>query len=319
LVGAGLLGLEVRDQATALYLEEARLHAQEALDLNDEAHATVLLGIAAEHRGDYGEARQLFTAAAGLCVQTGDRWRQLLAEYHLGVIAVGEGDRARAVSLLEATLESAQDLGDILLHSWCIPRLGLIAFDQEDAARLAALLRQLRGLDTIFSAMHHVRLGHFTVSALLATLLGDSGSAARFIGAASIEFFDVAVALPNGAYYVRMEETARERLGPDAYQVAWTAGRRVSRAALQADMDRLLAMTDQEPAPATPDRDSSGLTPREREVLRLLVDGRTNREIAAALYISHRTATTHVTNILAKFGVETRAAAVTYAFQHGLV
>ena len=53
-------------------------------------------------------------------------------------------------------------------------------------------------------------------------------------------------------------------------------------------------------------------------MLTLLVEGRSNREIAAALFISHRTATTHVSNILAKFGVDTRAAAVTYAFQHDL-
>jgi NarL family two-component system response regulator LiaR len=53
-------------------------------------------------------------------------------------------------------------------------------------------------------------------------------------------------------------------------------------------------------------------------VLRLLIEGKSNRDIAEVLFISPRTATTHVTNILAKFGVETRAAAVTYAFQHDL-
>ena len=61
------------------------------------------------------------------------------------------------------------------------------------------------------------------------------------------------------------------------------------------------------------------LTTREREVLRLLIEGRSNREIAESLFISHRTATTHVAHILAKFGVETRASAVAYAFQHDLV
>ena len=50
-----------------------------------------------------------------------------------------------------------------------------------------------------------------------------------------------------------------------------------------------------------------------------MIDGRSNREIGEMLFISPRTATTHVTHILAKFGVETRAAAVTYAFQHDLV
>ena len=66
-------------------------------------------------------------------------------------------------------------------------------------------------------------------------------------------------------------------------------------------------------------RDPATLTAREREVLRLLIDGRKNWEIAEMLFIGYRTATTHVAHILAKFGVETRAAAVTYAFRHNLV
>ncbi len=47
----------------------------------------------------------------------------------------------------------------------------------------------------------------------------------------------------------------------------------------------------------------AGLSPREREVLRLLVDGRSNAEIADALFIGVRTARAHVANILAKLGV----------------
>ncbi len=47
--------------------------------------------------------------------------------------------------------------------------------------------------------------------------------------------------------------------------------------------------------------------------------GRTNREIAAALYISHRTVSTHVERILKKLHVSTRAEAVAYAVRHGLI
>lgn len=58
----------------------------------------------------------------------------------------------------------------------------------------------------------------------------------------------------------------------------------------------------------------AGLTPREREVLRLVADGRNNREIAAELFISPKTASVHVSNILAKLGVSSRtqAAAVVH-------
>jgi DNA-binding NarL/FixJ family response regulator len=51
------------------------------------------------------------------------------------------------------------------------------------------------------------------------------------------------------------------------------------------------------------------LTPRERDVLRLLADGLPDRDIAAALTISSRTVETHVSNILRKFGVRNRAEA----------
>lgn len=69
--------------------------------------------------------------------------------------------------------------------------------------------------------------------------------------------------------------------------------------------------------------DTSGLgftlTRREVEVLQLLVEGRSDKEIGEALYISHRTATTHVTNILNKFGVNSRTAAAAIAVRQGLV
>jgi NarL family two-component system response regulator LiaR len=60
------------------------------------------------------------------------------------------------------------------------------------------------------------------------------------------------------------------------------------------------------------------LTLRELEVLRLLAEGHSNPEIASLLFISPKTASTHVTNILTKLGVESRTAAATYAVRHGL-
>jgi DNA-binding CsgD family transcriptional regulator len=61
-----------------------------------------------------------------------------------------------------------------------------------------------------------------------------------------------------------------------------------------------------------------GLTPREREVLALVADGRTNRQIAEALFISDKTASVHVSNILAKLGVANRAEAAVAAHRLGL-
>ncbi len=61
------------------------------------------------------------------------------------------------------------------------------------------------------------------------------------------------------------------------------------------------------------------LTAREVEVLRLIVAGRSNPGIAEALYISPRTAQTHVQNIFTKLGVNSRTEAVRLAVEDGLL
>ncbi|HEX9993860.1 MAG TPA: helix-turn-helix transcriptional regulator, partial [Acidimicrobiales bacterium] len=55
------------------------------------------------------------------------------------------------------------------------------------------------------------------------------------------------------------------------------------------------------------------LTPREQQVLDLLVEGATNREIGETLFISQKTASVHVSNIMAKLGVSTRVQAAAVA------
>jgi DNA-binding CsgD family transcriptional regulator/tetratricopeptide (TPR) repeat protein len=72
------------------------------------------------------------------------------------------------------------------------------------------------------------------------------------------------------------------------------------------------AAAGQVPAPPTP-ADPHGLTEREREVLGLLVAGRTNREIGEALFISPKTAGVHVSNILGKLGAVNRVEAASIA------
>ena len=62
---------------------------------------------------------------------------------------------------------------------------------------------------------------------------------------------------------------------------------------------------------------NNGLTEREQEVLRLIADGRSNREIAEKLFISEKTAKTHVSNILSKLHLDDRTQAAIYALRRG--
>jgi DNA-binding CsgD family transcriptional regulator len=61
-----------------------------------------------------------------------------------------------------------------------------------------------------------------------------------------------------------------------------------------------------------------GLTAREAEVLRLVADGRSNSQIAETLFISRKTASVHVSNILAKLGVSSRVEAAALAHRQGI-
>jgi DNA-binding NarL/FixJ family response regulator len=62
-----------------------------------------------------------------------------------------------------------------------------------------------------------------------------------------------------------------------------------------------------------------GLTDRECEVLRLVAEGRTNRQIAEELVLSEHTIARHLSNIFTKLGVHSRTAAAAFAFEHELL
>jgi ATP/maltotriose-dependent transcriptional regulator MalT len=80
------------------------------------------------------------------------------------------------------------------------------------------------------------------------------------------------------------------------------------------DLAQLDALSRTAPAPAT-----GGLTAREVQVLRLVAAGKTNRAIAADLFLSDRTVARHVSNIFTKLDLSSRSAATAYAYEHGLV
>jgi DNA-binding CsgD family transcriptional regulator len=109
---------------------------------------------------------------------------------------------------------------------------------------------------------------------------------------------DQAMVAARAAY-----ETA-VRLGAEPLRVALEALARRSRLDLGAGLSA--------------ERGIAGLTPRELEVLRLLAEGRSNRQIAEQLFISGKTASVHVTNILAKLGVHSRLEAAATARHLGL-
>ena len=69
---------------------------------------------------------------------------------------------------------------------------------------------------------------------------------------------------------------------------------------------------------AAPEEDSFGLTSRERQVLALIAEGATNREIGSTLFMAEKTASVHVSRILTKLNARTRTEAAAVAHRHGL-
>ena len=103
-----------------------------------------------------------------------------------------------------------------------------------------------------------------------------------------------------------------------AQEVAARLGATSLAAAVAAMAVRAGVRLDDAAAPVTvPAQDV--LTPRERSVLALVADGRTNRQVGAELYISEKTVSVHLSRVMAKLGASSRTEAVTIAYARGLL
>ncbi|MBB2891723.1 response regulator [Flexivirga oryzae] len=140
------------------------------------------------------------------------------------------------------------------------------------------------------------------VNVLILTTYGDDASIMR--------------ALDAGARGYLTKDAGRAEIAAAIRTVA--GGQAVLDPKVQEQLVRAAMQRSAAPAPAAPAAAPAGLTPRESEVLTLIASGLTNREIARRLVVSEGTVKTHINNLFAKAGVRDRAAAVTFAFQHGL-
>ena len=149
-------------------------------------------------------------------------------------------------------------------------------------------------------ATRRIRAGHPRTQVVVLTTYSDDDS--------------IIAALQAGALGYLTKAATRAEIGRAVLAAA--AGQAVLDPAVQ---QRLLSAAVRAPA-AAPDGlapADNDLTPRETEVLRLIAAGKSNREIARALFVSEATVKTHVNRIFAKTGSRDRGQAVHYAYQHG--
>jgi DNA-binding NarL/FixJ family response regulator len=105
------------------------------------------------------------------------------------------------------------------------------------------------------------------------------------------------------------------KVTPQTWQTEWDIGRNMT---FQEAVEEALIGSRVRMRMVELSGGSLGLTSRETDVLRLLVEGRSDREIGEELYISTRTAQGHVSHIFDKLGVNSRAAAVALAVREGI-
>ena len=146
-------------------------------------------------------------------------------------------------------------------------------------------------------ATRRIRAGHPGTQVVVLTTYSDDES--------------IISALRAGALGYLTKAATRAEIGRAVHAAA--AGQAVLDPEVQ---QRLLSAAARASAPPPPG-EQDDLTPRESEVLRLIAAGKSNREIARALFVSEATVKTHVNRIFAKTGSRDRAHAVRYAYTHG--
>ena len=308
---------------------------QDAAD-RAECLATEALAVAREGGYERGVAMALYQLGQaeyrrGNLATAAARYKDALARFRrldepvwegsalrdLGVVAGARNEHDQATAYHEEALAVWRRLD----HPWGVPAalrdLADEALCRGDAAAALPLYRESLGRWRVLGETLHVP-GALLGPATVALESGQAARAARLLGASAALHEVIGVVPPAGlpGDLGNGPERARAALGEAAFEAAWAAGRAFSVDEAIAD-----ALAVAAPAPSSPATtgDDLGLTGREREVLQLLAEGRPNRDIADALSISPRTVGKHVEGILAKLGVENRAAAVGYALRHGLV
>ena len=318
----GIVATNVGDQDRARDLAQQALAEFRVVGTGwDVTDALTDLGNVAYARGDNPAAITCYEEALALARSVGDDWLTGMLLGNLGCAHYRLGDMERAEALVEEELVVARRLGDTMGIAHSQGSLASHAFDRgqygeaiERVLEALTITHELRAQAWAARSLDHL--------AFIAVEIGQAGMAVRLSAAAVALRAAVGDALDTTEEAERavLYRKLRERLGKVAYAEAWEAGRAMT-------LDQAVATAKTiAPPPTGPaarslpavNRDA-GLTTREVDVLRLLVEGQTDKEIAAALGFSRRAASRNVASILGKLGAPSRTAAATLALRDHLV
>jgi predicted ATPase/DNA-binding CsgD family transcriptional regulator len=285
----------------------ARSAGQASLDLTDETgdrltygYAKLSLGLERIAAGDADSAQQFFEAAlAGGTKGTGPV--AIAALRGMAGVAEVRGNPELQSDFLRRGVEVSEAAGESWERAATLWSLAVLEWKHADLSRAEALARDSLRARSRF----HDRVGIaqcLEVLAWCASARKNFERAGFFIAAAEMLWRDVGAAIfPSLAAY----HADSDRLTVAALGLPALAARRSKVAEMS--LDDIIARALDAPSVRGPDAPSSGLTPREQQVAELIAEGLSNREIAARMVVSLRTAEGHVEHILVKLGFSTRA------------
>jgi ATP/maltotriose-dependent transcriptional regulator MalT len=282
----------------------------------------VVNGAIALARGDLATAARRAGACRTVLASHGydDQHHLPLASLEIDLALAAEGPAAAVAAATEALQQ--YDLGlSSPRYAWPVLVSAAAAAVQAPGEDATALLDRLRALAEKLDVCGPVqRAWQLSFAALdpAAVLDLEEGDGGRLADAAVAAWeaagqpYQAAIALTHAARIALAERAGRE---------ATARLRRAAPIAQRLGAAPLIAQVADLTRRAGTDGDAGdpGLTSRELEVLRLVAAGQSNREIAAVLVISPKTASVHVSNILAKLGAATRTEAAVKAHQLGLI
>jgi non-specific serine/threonine protein kinase len=310
--------------------ELALRYLAECLEIARTQDDAPLLGSALLMRGQVEADLSLLEEAAATLTEAAAVFNRCKLEnleagatLELAFVAFHAGDLAAARAHSEHAIELSQRAGyESSMVASAFESSAVIAWAAGDHER--ALEHVLYGLDMSRRIDNpHPIVQQLALLAHAAAEHGHPDRAARLWGSVDhmCERMNAMLLQPQRAYRLQATTSLSAQLGHDRLQAELQAGQLLSiddSIAFAHETVSVLRASDtgtKTPSAGGP----GGLTARELDVLRLIVDGKPDREIAATLFISPRTVTTHVTNILNKLGVSSRAAAAAYAVRHELV
>ena len=237
----------------------------------------------------------------------------------LGIFRLNQDEQSDVTALFEEALTLARQTGNKIEIAASLHDLGALARQQGDLVRASSLKRESLALARELEVEEMMALSVWGFASM-AGATGQIERSGRLLGATDRLFAASGDPL-CGASKAEFEadvDSIRAALGEASFAAAWEAGQAMTLDDAFAEVDAVRAEIVAASSAERTIQAGHGLSPRELEVLRLMADGLSNQQIADALFLSFRTITTYVTNILSKLGVESRTGAVAHAIRAGL-